>query len=93
MAFPHQRGEGVWALSRGFLVCGAQRVVASNWLVDDEAAATLISVFCSAIVKAKVPQQPVDYATALQDAKRRIRQNEKWQSPYFWSTFVLIGPE
>ena len=21
------------------------------------------------------------------------RQNEKWQSPYFWSTFVLIGPE
>lgn len=90
---PRQRGEGVWALSRGFLVCGAQRVVASNWLVDDEAAATLMSVFCSAIAKAKAQHQPVDYAAALQAAKRRIRQNEKWQSPYYWSTFVLIGPE
>ena len=34
---PQQKGEGVWALSRGFLVAGARRVVASNWLVDDEA--------------------------------------------------------
>jgi CHAT domain-containing protein len=39
---PQQRGEGVWALSRGFLVAGSRRVVASNWLVDDGAAASLI---------------------------------------------------
>ena len=44
---PRQRGEGVFALSRGFLVAGSRRVVASNWLVDDEAAAGLISHFCS----------------------------------------------
>ena len=40
---PEQRGEGVWALSRGFLVAGSRRVVASNWLVDDEAAASLVA--------------------------------------------------
>jgi CHAT domain len=30
---PEQKGEGTWAVSRGFLVAGARRVVASNWLV------------------------------------------------------------
>ena len=43
---PQQKGEGTLALSRGFLVAGARRVVASNWLVDDEAAAGLMRVFC-----------------------------------------------
>jgi CHAT domain-containing protein len=87
-----QRGEGLYGLSRGFLVAGARRVVASNWLVDDEAAATLVSVFCSAIAKSKEQKLPVDYAAALHAAKRRIRQNERWQSPFYWGTFVLIGP-
>ncbi len=50
---PEQRGEGVWTLSRGFLVAGCRRVVASNWLVDDEAAATLISYFWHAIARAE----------------------------------------
>ncbi|MBC7817249.1 MAG: CHAT domain-containing protein, partial [Planctomycetaceae bacterium] len=36
---PQQRGEGVWSLSRGFLAAGVRRTVATNWLVDDEAAA------------------------------------------------------
>ena len=89
---PQQRGEGLYGLSRGFLVAGSRRVVASNWLVDDEAAATMISVFCSAIAKSKEQQEPVDYAAALRLARRRIRQDERWQSPYYWGTFVLIGP-
>src|SRR5262249_46495327 len=42
---PQQKGEGTWALSRGFLVAGSRRVVASNWLVDDQAAASLVSLF------------------------------------------------
>jgi CHAT domain-containing protein/Tfp pilus assembly protein PilF len=89
---PEQRGEGVWALSRGFLVAGARRVVASNWLVDDEAAASLVSYYCSILAKAEKDGRPPDYAEALQKAKRWVRQQEKWNSPYYWSTFVLMGP-
>ena len=89
---PQQRGEGVWALSRGFLVAGSRRVVASDWLVDDEAAATLIYYFCSAVAAAEKAGSQPDYAEALQKAKRSVRQQEKWQSPYCWATFVLIGP-
>jgi CHAT domain-containing protein/tetratricopeptide (TPR) repeat protein len=89
---PQQRGEGVWALSRGFLVAGSRRVVASNWLVDDEAAASLISYFCAGIAQAEKAGKQPDYAQALHEAKRWVRRQEKWKSPYYWGTFVLVGP-
>jgi len=89
---PQQKGEGVWALSRGFLVAGARRVVASNWLVDDEAAANLISYFCAGVAKNEAKGETGDHAKALHDAKRWVRQQEKWASPYYWGTFVLVGP-
>lgn len=89
---PQQKGEGVWALSRGFLVAGSKRVVASNWLVDDLAAADLISYFCGGITQAIKQGKSPDYAKSLQSAKRFIRDKPEWKSPYFWGTFVLVGP-
>jgi CHAT domain-containing protein len=88
-----QRGEGVWTLSRGFLAAGAQRVAASNWLVDDEAAASLVSYFCSLVVRGQSGPDGVSYAQALHEAKRWVRSQEKWKSPYYWGAFVLVGPE
>ena len=90
---PTQRGEGVWALSRGFLVAGSKRVVASNWYVDDRAAASLISYFCSGIAKEENPDVAIDYAASLHAAKKWVRQQENWSSPYYWATFVMVGPE
>jgi CHAT domain-containing protein len=89
---PQQIGEGVWALSRGFLVAGSRRVIASNWLVDDAAAASLVSVFCSHLAKQRQANEPLDYAKALHEAKRWVRKQEKWRHPYYWGSFVLIGP-
>jgi CHAT domain-containing protein len=89
---PQQKGEGTWALSRGFLVAGSRRVVASNWLVDDEAAASLVSVFCGGLAQAEKVGKPLDHAEALQAAKRWVRQQDKWKSPYYWASMVLIGP-
>lgn len=88
---PQQQGEGTWALSRGFLVAGSRRVVASNWLVDDSAAASLVSIFCGAVAKGQ-QAGAVDYAAALHQAKRKIREQANWSSPYYWGTFVLVGP-
>jgi CHAT domain-containing protein len=89
---PEQRGEGVWTLSRGFLVAGARRVVASNWLVDDEAAASLVSQFCAGVAQGERTSKSIECADALRNAKRWVRQQEKWSSPYYWGTFVLVGP-
>jgi len=89
---PEQHGEGVWALSRGFLVAGARRVVASDWLVDDEAAASLVSYFCGGVAQGTEGGHTPDYAEALTAAKRWVHGQEKWQSPYYWAPFVLVGP-
>ncbi|HET6881143.1 MAG TPA: tetratricopeptide repeat protein [Pirellulales bacterium] len=89
---PQQQGEGVWALSRGFLIAGARRVVATNWLVDDEAAANLVGYFCGTIGKNALQDANTDYALALHAAKRWLREEPKWSSPYYWSSFVLVGP-
>jgi CHAT domain-containing protein len=90
---PQQQGEGVWTLSRGFLVAGARRVVASNWVVDDEAAASLVSYFCGALAAAEQQQQPDPYGAALQAAKRWIRGQKKWEAPYYWASMVMVGPK
>ncbi len=67
-------------------------MVASNWLVDDEAAASLISYFAGGIAADESKDLPVAYASRLQSAKRWVRQQERWSSPYYWGTFVLMGP-
>ena len=89
---PQQKGEGTWALSRGFLVAGSRRVAASDWLVDDEAAASLVHYFCAGLARAEKDGKPVEYASALQAAKRWVREQDKWKSPYYWAPLVLIGP-
>jgi CHAT domain-containing protein len=93
---PEQRGEGIWSLSRGFLVAGSRRVVASEWLVNDEAAASLVSIFCHYLASAEKEGKKPDYAEALHKAKLWVRKNKdhpEWHSPYYWGTFVLIGPQ
>jgi CHAT domain-containing protein/tetratricopeptide (TPR) repeat protein len=89
---PQQRGEGSWTLSRGFLVAGARRVVASDWLVDDEAAANLMSIFCNLLTRVEKDDSKADYAKALQEAKRWARRQERWKAPYYWASLVLVGP-
>ncbi|QDU25104.1 CHAT domain protein [Anatilimnocola aggregata] len=91
-AGPTQSGEGVWSLSRGFLVAGSRRVVASNWVVDDQAGATLISYYSRNLTKEGKLSATPDYAQALHSAKRSIRKEEKWRNPFYWSSLVLVGP-
>ena len=84
-------GEGVFALSRGFLAAGGRRVIASEWAVEDKSTAELIGVFFQAIATAEEKGQTVDYVTALRDAKRRVRSQSQWANPYYWAPFVLTG--
>jgi len=81
-------GEGVFALSRGFLAAGVRRVVASHWQVADFSSAELIGAFFRVVATAEKEGKPVDYARALHDAKRKLRQ---WAVPYFWAPFIIIG--
>jgi len=89
---PTQSGEGVWALARGFLVAGARRTVSSNWVVDDKAAASMMSYYCSLLARSYGEGRQPDYAQCLSAARRWVRGQDQWRSPYYWATFVHIGP-
>jgi CHAT domain-containing protein len=80
-------GEGVMALSRGFLSAGARRVVATQWKVDDATTAVLVGDFL-----ARVAHDPsADMALALRDAKRAVRQSANTSQPFYWAAFVITG--
>ena len=80
------RGEGLMALTRGFMYAGAARVVASLWKVDDSATAALMAQFYKEMfTNGKKP------AAALRTAQKYMSEQKRWQSPYYWAGFVLQG--
>ena len=84
-------GEGIFALSRGFLAAGARRVVASQWAVDDASTAALMGTFFREVAAAERSGRGVDYAKALWTARKAVRNRVEWRDPYFWAPFILTG--
>jgi CHAT domain-containing protein len=84
-------GEGVFALSRGFLARGTRRVIASQWEVDDASTATLVAAFFEAVAEAEAEARQADYAAILAAAKRNVRSDPATAAPFYWAPFVLSG--
>jgi CHAT domain-containing protein len=80
------KGEGLIGLTRGFMYAGASGVVASLWKVDDEATAELMKHFYSGLF-----EKGLTPAAALRDAQLALRQQKRWQEPYYWAGFVIQG--
>ena len=88
------RGEGVFALSRGFMTSGARRVIASQWAVYDKSTAALMAVMFKEIAMKERNAEVIDYAAALRKAQLAVRHNDtypQWQDPLYWAPFILIG--
>jgi CHAT domain-containing protein len=79
-------GEGLVGLTRAFMYAGSKSVVASLWKVDDAATAELMHHFYEAMLKDGLPP-----AAALRSAKETIRQQKRWQQPYYWAGFFIQG--
>ncbi len=80
------RGEGLIALTRGFMYAGAARLVASYWDVDDVATAELMAEFYKELFANN--KRP---AEALQAAQLHMRKQKRWESPSFWAGFFIQG--
>jgi len=95
------KGDGVKNVARAFLVAGARSVVATQWDVDDEAAATLASAFYEELLtRGATPAQALQRAKIALIERRVTRRgaaplNEsnlsRWAHPSFWAPFVLWG--
>jgi CHAT domain-containing protein len=84
-------GEGVFALSRGFLAAGARSVVASQWPVDDQATAALMAMFYRELALDLAAGRPLGVSRALDRARKHVRHDPRWSSPVYWAPFVLTG--
>jgi CHAT domain-containing protein len=84
-------GEGVFALSRAFLIAGSRRVIASLWPVADEASAGLVARVFEGLARAEQAGEPLDHAANLALAKRQVRSQPTLADPFYWAPFVLEG--
>ena len=80
------RGEGLIALTRGFMYAGATRVVASLWQVDDVATSELMGRFYQGML-----EEGLRPAAALQQAQKAMWKDERTRAPYYWAPFILQG--
>jgi CHAT domain-containing protein len=81
-----KRGEGVIGLTRAFLYAGTPLVGVSLWSVADDSTAELMSNFYQGILSTKKPA-----AAALRDAQLKMISENRFNAPFFWAPFVLIG--
>lgn len=82
-------GEGVLSLSRGFFYSGSKSVVASLWNVNDQATSSIMADFYANLKAGQGKSE------ALNNAKRNYLKTHSLseQSPYYWSSFVLLGDD
>jgi CHAT domain-containing protein len=80
-----QPGAGTFSLSRDFFAAGAQTVIKSLWPVNDISTYYLMSDFYTQLCSGK------NASESLWHAKKKLKQNKKFDKPYYWAGFVIEG--
>ncbi len=81
------RGEGMMALTRGFLYSGADNIIFSLWKIPDKHTSELMIEFYKQMLAGK------SYSESLKKAKLTLIKNESTARPRSWASFVLIGSD
>lgn len=80
-------GENLSSIARSFFAAGARSVVATHWVVSDEATADLMSDMYERLGRSA----GISPGEALADAQAAMRARPDRSHPFFWAAFVLIG--
>jgi len=78
------QGEGMMAMTRGFLYSGAANLIFSLWKVPDQHTRDLMVAFYRHMLEGK------SYSQALRLAKLKMMANKATAAPRLWSSFVLM---
>ncbi len=80
------KGEGLLSLNNAFLSVGAKSVMSSLWKVEDNATLELMKNFYEAMANDRLTP-----SKALQKAQIKLRQDARFQSPFYWAAFTVQG--
>lgn len=78
-------GEGVMGLGRAFQYAGARNVLVSLWSVAEESTTKLTDNFFLNLKAGKTPRE------ALKLARVELRKDKRYDHPFFWAPFILMG--
>ncbi|NES81552.1 MAG: CHAT domain-containing protein [Moorea sp. SIO2B7] len=67
---------------------GARSTIASLWSVNDQSTADLMSAFYQQLAQ---PNSEITKAEALRQAQLTLLKDSRYNHPYFWASFVLVG--
>jgi CHAT domain-containing protein len=73
------------SLARLFVGAGIPEVVASRWLVNSRATASLMEDFYAQMLSGK------NVSAALRDASHTLRAKEEFAHPFYWAGFSVFG--
>lgn len=79
------RGEGLVGVARALLYAGASNIVVSLWQVADASTSDLMIRFYQHLGDAG------DKAEALRLSKMEMIRERRFEHPYYWAPFILIG--
>jgi CHAT domain-containing protein len=81
-------GEGVIGVSWAFFVAGTRSMLVSQWKVNSASTAELMKEFYRALGSNKGPNKK---ANSFKNAILRMLNDPRYQHPFYWATFVLLG--
>jgi len=82
---PTAAGEGVIAMSWAFFAAGCPAVIASEWRIESASTTSLM------VALHRVVSRGGAFASALRDAQLEVLRTPRFQHPYYWASFILLG--
>ena len=83
-------GDEFVSLTRAFLLAGSRSVLATLWEVDDRSTIDLMTGFYRALDQSGYAN---GQTVALAQAQRELKNSVKYQHPFYWAPFVLVGQQ
>jgi CHAT domain-containing protein/tetratricopeptide (TPR) repeat protein len=80
-----KNGEGIYGLRRAFALAGAESIVMSLWMVDDEGTRDLMKAYYTRLARGE------GRADALRSAQLSLSHSAQYSDPWHWASFVEYG--
>ncbi|HEV8484049.1 MAG TPA: CHAT domain-containing tetratricopeptide repeat protein [Blastocatellia bacterium] len=85
-------GEGVTGLSWSFFVAGCPTTVVSQWKVESAGTTEMMIGFHNNLLSTVRSSNNLSgKAEALRAAALKMLKSEKYQDPFYWASFVVVG--